>query len=80
MVFSFHSPRRKKYRATKGTTKAGHLETWFSGDNEKIESFLHEMNIKVFYTPKLLSFNWLKEQNLKVVRKALKNQKLQRFV
>ena len=75
-----HSPRRKKSRAIKGTTRVGHLETWFSGDNEKIESFLHEMSKKVINTSELLSFKWLKEQNLKEVRKTLKNHKLQRFL
>jgi len=71
---------RKKSRAIKGTTRVDHLETWFYGDNEKIESFMHEMSRKVINTPKLLSFNWLKKQNLREVRKALRNHNLRRFL
>jgi len=76
MASSSHSPWRKKSRATKGVTRVGHLETWFSDHNEHIKSFMHEISRKSINIPKLLSFNWLKEQNLKEVRKALKNQKL----
>jgi len=38
------------------------------------------MSKKVINSPKFLSFNWLKKQNLKDVRKAFKHQKLQMFL
>jgi len=72
MASSSNSPKRKKSRAIKETTWGDHLETWFLGGNEKIESFVHEISREVINTPKLLSFNWMKEQNLKEVRKVLK--------
>jgi len=37
-----------------------HLENWFSGDDEKIEKFLHETSRKAINNPKLITFNWLK--------------------
>jgi len=80
MASSSHSPKRNKSCSIKGTTRAGHLETWLSGENEKNESFRHEMSRKVINTPKLLSFNWLKEKKLKEARKALKNKNLWRFL
>jgi len=70
MASSSPSPKRKKSHATK---RVGHLETWFSGDNEKIEKFLYESSQKAINNPKLISFNWLKEQNLKDVRNSLKD-------
>ena len=66
MASSSHSLKRKKSHAIK---RVGHLENVFL-----------EISRKVINTPKLLSFNWLKEQNLKEVRKALKDQKLRKFL
>jgi len=48
--------------------------------NEQIEVFLHEMSRKIINTVKVLSFNWLKKQKLKEVRKTLNQQKLQMFL
>jgi len=77
MASSSHSPKWNKSRAIK---RAGHLENWFSGDNDNIEKFMLEISRKVINTPKLLSFNWLKEQNPKEVKKDLKDQKQRRFL
>jgi len=65
------SPQRKKSKASKGFshTRGGHLEAWFSGDDERIAIFLHEMRKQNINTPKLVDFYWLKEQNLKEVEK-----------
>ena len=48
----------------------GHLEGWFSGDNELIERYRFETNKKVINNPKVVSFDWLKSQKLDNVRKA----------
>jgi len=57
---------------TRVLKRSGHLEAWFSGDDEKIEKFLHESSRKAIKNPKLISFNWLKGQNFNVVRNVLK--------
>jgi len=54
MAYSSPSPNRKKNHATK---RAGDLENWFSGDNEKIEKFLYELSPKAINNPKFISFN-----------------------
>jgi len=56
---------------TRVVKKGGHLENWFSGDNEKIEKLLHKSRRKAINNPKLITFNWLKEQNLNEVRNVL---------
>jgi len=43
-----------KTRAVKG---GGHLENWFSWDDEKIKKFLHESRWKAINNPKLITFN-----------------------
>jgi len=40
--------------------RGGYLANWFSGDDEKIEKFLHESSKKAINNPKLVTFNWLK--------------------
>jgi len=77
MESSSPSPKRKKSCATK---RFGHLENWFLGDNEKIEKFLYESSRKSINNPKLISFNSLKERNLKDVRNVLKDQKLRKLL
>jgi len=67
MAYSSPSPKTKKTRATK---RVGHLENWFSGDDEKIEMFLYESSQKAINNPKLIFYNWLKEQNIKDVSNA----------
>jgi len=58
----------------------GKLESWFAGEIELIEKYLHETSRKVINTPKLISFSWMKQQNLTEVRNLLKEQKLKRFL
>ena len=56
------------------------MESWFSGESELIEKFLHETSRKIVNTPKLVSFTWMKQQNLTMVRSLLKEQRLKRFL
>jgi len=64
----------------RGVKRGGRLESWFSGEEEKIEKYLHETSRKVINNPKLISFNWLKEQKITEVRSLLKEQLLKRFL
>jgi len=56
------------------------VESWFSGESKLIEKFLHETSWKIVNTPKLVSFTWMKQQNLIVVKSLLKEQRLKRFL
>ena len=58
----------------------GRLEGWFSGDNKLIERYHFETSTKVINNPKIVSFDWLKNQKLDNVRKLLKDQLLRRFL
>jgi len=71
------SSKRMKSRTVK---RGGRLESWFSGESEKIDKYLHETSRKLINTPKIISFNWLKEQKLLEVRSLLKDQLLKRFL
>jgi len=71
------SSKRMKIRAIRN---AGKLESWFSGESELIEKFLHETSRKIVNTPKLVSFTWMKQQDLTMVRSLLKEQRLKRFL
>jgi len=73
------SPSSKRMK-TCGIKRGGGLKEWFSGEDEKIEKYLHETSRKVVNNPKLISFNWLKEQKLTEVRVLLKEQLLKRFL
>ena len=55
-------------------------ESWFSGESKLIDKFLHETSRKIVNTPKLVSFSWMKQQNLTVMRSLLKEQRLKRFL
>jgi len=74
-----HLPHQKRLK-THAVKKGGHLENWFSGDDEKIKKFLHESRRKAINNKKLATFNWLKGQNLNEVRNVLKEQKLKTFM
>ena len=52
--------------------KGGRIEAWFSGEDEKIEKYLHETSRKAINNPKLISFNWLREQKMAELRSLLK--------
>jgi len=65
---------------TRVVRSGGRLEGWFSRDNELIERYHFETSTKVINNPKVVSFDWLKSQELDNVRKLLKDQLLRRFL
>jgi len=65
---------------TRAVRRGGHLESWFSGEGEQIQKYLHEISRKVINNPKLISFNWMKQKKLMEVRNLLKEQMLKRFL
>jgi len=65
---------------TRVVRSGGKLEDWFSRESELIDKYLHETSRKIVNTPKLVSFTWMKQQNLTVVRSLLKEQRLKRFL
>ena len=65
---------------SRAVRSGGKLERWFSGESEFIEKYPHETSRKIVNTPKLVSFTWMKQQNLNVVRSLLKEQRLKRFL
>ena len=73
------SPSSKRIK-TRAIRRGGRLVAWFSGEDEKIEKYLHETNRKAINNPKLISFNWLREQKLAEVRSLLIEQLLKRFL
>jgi len=74
------TPPSSKRMKTRGVKRGGRLEGWFSRKDEKIEKYLHETSRKMINNPKLVTFNWLKEQKLMEVRSLLKEQMLKRFL
>jgi len=66
------TPSSSKRMKTHGIKRGGHLEGWFSGEDKKIEKYLHELSRKVINNPKFITFNWLKEQKLMEVMSLLK--------
>ena len=74
------TPPTSKRIKTKAVRSGGRSEDWFSGDNELIEWYRFETSTKVINNPKVVSFDWLKSQNLDNVRKLLKDQSLRRFL
>jgi len=65
---------------TRAVRSGGKLEGWFSGESELINKYLHETSMKIVNTPKLVSFTWMKQQNMSTVRSLLKEQRLKRFL
>jgi len=57
---------------TRGVKKGGRIKGWFSGEGEKFYKYLHEISRKMINNPKIITFNWLKEQKLLEVRSLLK--------
>jgi len=74
------TPPSSKRMKTRAIRSGGKLEGWFSGESELIDKYLHETSRKIVNTPKLVSFTWIKQQNLTVVRCLLKEQRLKRFL
>jgi len=58
------TPPSSKSMKTHGVKRGGRLESWFAGEDEKIEKFLHETSRKAINNLKLISFSWLKEKKL----------------
>jgi len=77
MAATLPSSKRMKTRVVRSD---GKLEGWFSGESELIDKYLHETSRKIVNTPKLVSFTWMKQQNLIAMRSLLKEQKLKRFL
>jgi len=73
-------PPSAKRMKTRAVRSGGKLEGWFSGEPELINKYLHETSRKIVNTPKLVSFTWMKQQNLTAVRNLLKEQRLKRFL
>jgi len=74
------TPPSSKRMKTRGVKRGGRLESWFSKEDEKFEKYLHETSRNAINNPKLISFNWLKEQKLIEVRDLLKELLLKRFL
>ena len=47
---------------------------------KRLKKYLHETSRKTINNPKLISFNWWKEQKLSEVRDLLKEQQVKRFL
>jgi len=74
------SSRQKKKNQHKQSTFQGVLESWFAGDEEGINAYIHEMSRKHINIPKVLDFKWLKSEKLAETRSALKHQKLKKLL
>jgi len=74
------TPPSAKRMKTRAVRSCGKLEGWFSGESELINKYLHVTIRKIVNTPKLVSFTWMKQQNLSTVRSLLKEKKLKRFL
>jgi len=66
------TPPSAKRMKTRAIRSGGKLEGWFSGESKLINKYLHETSRKIVNTPKLVSFTWMKQQNLTAVRSLLK--------
>jgi len=51
------SSRQKKKNQDRQSTFQRVLESWFAGDEEGINAYIHEMSIKQINIPKVLDFN-----------------------
>jgi len=74
------TPPSAKRMKTRVVRSGGKLGGWFSGESKLIDKYLHETSRKIVNTPKLVSFTWMKQQNLNTVRSLLKEQRLKCFL
>jgi len=74
------TPPSSKRIKTRSVRRSGKLKIWFSSDPDLMNKYLHETSRKVINTPKVVFFNWLKEQKIMEVRRLLKEQLLRRFL
>jgi len=51
------TPPSSKRVKTHGIKRGERLKGWFSGEDEKIEKYLHETSRKMINNPKLATFN-----------------------
>ena len=58
----------------------GHLESWFSGDAEQMQAYIHSYIRKSLIAPKFVTLKWLKEQQLDQIIGILNHQKLRKFL
>jgi len=70
------SSRQKNKNQDRQSTFQGVLESWFAGDEEGINAYIHEISRKQINIPKVLDFNRLKSET----RSALKHQKLKKLL
>jgi len=54
----------------------GHLESWFTGDAEQMQTYIHSYNQKSLTAPKFVTSRWLKEQQLNEIIGILNHQKM----
>jgi len=57
-----------------------HLESWFNGDAEQMQTYIHSYNRKSLITPKFVTSKWLKEQQLNEIIGILNHRKLRKFL
>jgi len=74
------SSRQKKKNQERQSNFQGVLESWFAGDEEGINAYIHEMSRKQINIPKVLDLNWLKSEKLAETRSTLKHQKLKKLL
>ena len=74
------TPSSTKRMKTRAVRSGGKLEGWFSRESELINKYLHETSRKSVNTPMLVSFTWMKQQNLSTVRSLFKEKRLKRFL
>ena len=67
------TPPTTKRVKTRAVRSGGRLESWFSSDTELIEKYRYETSFEKINNPKVVCFNWLKDQKLDNVRKLLKD-------
>jgi len=73
------SSRQKQKNKGKQNTFQGVLESWFAGNEEGINAYIHETSRKQINIPKVLDFNWLKLEKLAETRVVLKHRKLKKL-
>jgi len=69
-----------KRASCEDNNETNYLERWFVGNQESINDYYRRYSRKAIISPKFLSMEWLKEENLDEVRDILKFQKLERFM
>jgi len=58
----------------------GHLESWFNGEAQQMQEYIHTFSRKNLIVPKFLSMAWLKEEQLEEIRVIINHQKLKKFL